>query len=90
MAANDRKKRIMEHLKLTGNLNFKRRSPSSKPETSPTPITPTTPTPPISPNSRKKRIKEHLARSSANFNCFSLSSQQRKQQIQEHVRLSKG
>ncbi len=88
MAANERKNRIMEHLALTGNLNFKRRSPGFKPEASPTPIT--LPTPPISPDSRKKRIKEHLARSSANFNDFSLSSQQRKQQIQEHVRLSKG
>ncbi len=32
MAANERKKRIMEHLALTGNLNFKRRSSGFKPE----------------------------------------------------------
>ncbi len=88
MAASDRKNRIMEHLTLTGNLNFKRRSPGFKPEASTTPITP--PTLPITPDSRKKRIKEHLARSSANFKDFSLSSQQRKKQVQEHVRLSKG
>ena len=86
--ASERKKRIMEHLTLTGNLNFKRRSPGFKPEASTTPIIPTTP--PITPDSRKKRIKEHLARSSANFKDFSLSSQQRKKQVQEHVRLSKG
>ena len=88
MAANERKKRIMEHLTLTGNLNFKRRLPGSKPETSTTAITP--PTPPLTPDSRKQRIKEHLARSSGNLNCFSLSLQQRQQQIQEHVRLSRG
>ena len=41
-------------------------------------------------NERPKRIMEHLARSSANFSSFSLSSQQRKKQVQEHVRLSKG
>ncbi len=86
--ASERKKRIMEHLTLTGNLNFKRRSSGFKPEASTTPIIPTTP--PITPDSRKKRIKEHLARSSANFKDFSLSSQQRKKQVQEHVRLSKG
>ena len=88
MAVNERKKRIMEHLTLTGNLNFKRRSPDLKLEASATPTTP--PITPIKPDSRKKRIKEHLARSSANFNCFSLSSQERKQQVQEHVLLSKG
>ena len=88
MAANERKKRIMEHLTLTGNLNFKRRLTGFKLETSANPTT--SPITPITPDSRKKRIKEHLARSSANFNCFSLSSQERKQQVQEHVLLSKG
>jgi hypothetical protein len=88
MTANERKKRIMEHLALTSNLNVERRSPGFKPEASPTPIT--LPTPPITLASRKERIMEHLARSSPNFNCFSLSSEQRKQQIQEHLRLSKG
>ena len=88
MAANERKKRIMEHLALTGNLNFQPRSPGFKPEASTTPITP--PTPPVTPDSRKKSIKEHLARSSANFSSFSLGSQQRQRQILEHVRLSKG
>lgn len=85
MATSDRKKVIMEHLTLTGNLNFKSRSQSFKPE-----ALPIRETIPITPDNRKKRINEHLARSSANFNCFSLSSKGRKQQIQEHVRLSRG
>ena len=82
MTTNDRKKSIMEHLNLTGNISFKSRSTSSKPET--------LPTPPTTPSSRKKSIKEHLARSSANFTDFSLSLKERQQQVQKHVRLSKG
>lgn len=42
---------------------------------------------------RQKRIMEHLARSSGNFinpNPSSLNSEQRKQQIMEHIRLTKG
>ena len=91
MTANERQQRILKHLALTSNLRLKRRSPGSRPETSLTPIAPPTPpTPPLTRSNRKERIREHLARSSPNSNCFSLSSQQRQQQIQEHVRLSKG
>ncbi|WP_250123210.1 hypothetical protein [Chroococcidiopsis sp. CCMEE 29] len=39
---------------------------------------------------RQKRIMEHLARSTGNFIKPSLNSEQRKQQILEHVRLTKG
>ena len=84
MTVNERKKSIMEHLSLTGNLNFKGRSQSYKVEASSIKETIS-----ITPDSRKKSINEHLARSSANFNCFSLSSKERKQQIQQHVRLSR-
>ena len=84
MTVNERRKSIMEHLSLTSNLNFKSRSQSSKLEASPIKQTIS-----ITPDSRKKSINEHLARSSANFNCFSLSSKERKQQIQQHVRLSR-
>ena len=82
MTTDERKKNIMEHLNLTGDISFKSRSTISKAEA--------LPTPPTTPSSRKKSIKEHLARSSANFNDFSLSSKQRKQLVQEHIRLSKG
>jgi hypothetical protein len=86
MATSDRKRLIMEHLSVTGNINFKGYSQGSKAETPPIRVT----TPPITPDNRKKRIKEHLARSTANFNCFSLSSPERQQQIKEHVMLSRG
>lgn len=84
MSTSDRKKLIMEHLSLTSNINFKSRSQSFKPE--PSPIRETIP---ITPQSRKKAIMEHLTRSSGNFNGLSVNSQQRKQKIQEHIRLSK-
>jgi hypothetical protein len=86
MATSDRKRIIMEHLSLTGNINFKGYSQGSKAETSTIRVT----TPPMIPSNRNKRIKEHLARSTANFNCFSLNSPERQQQIKEHVILSRG
>ncbi len=41
---------------------------------------------------RKKRIMEHLARSSGEFirRPTSTTSEERKKQIQDHIRLSKG
>ncbi len=39
---------------------------------------------------RQKRIMEHLARSSGNFISPKLDSLERKQQILEHVRLTRG
>ena len=39
---------------------------------------------------QQKRIMEHLARSTSDFNKVKLNSSERKQQIMEHVRLSKG
>ena len=85
METNNNKNRIMEHLTLTGNLNFKRYSANFKPEASIT-----RETRPKTPESRKKAISEHLARSSANFNGFSLRSPEGKQRVIEHIRLSKG
>ncbi|MBD2771725.1 hypothetical protein [Iningainema tapete] len=39
---------------------------------------------------RQKRIMEHLARSTNNFNNSSVNSSERQQRILEHVRLTKG
>ncbi len=39
---------------------------------------------------KQKRIMEHLARSTSDFSKVKLNSCERKQQIMEHVRLSKG
>ncbi len=39
---------------------------------------------------RQKRIMEHLSRSTFDFAKLSSNSEQRKQQILEHVRLTKG
>lgn len=39
---------------------------------------------------RQKRIMEHLARSTGNFISPRLDSLERKQQILEHIRLTKG
>ncbi len=39
---------------------------------------------------RQKRIMEHLARSTGNFTSPRLDSLERKQQILEHIRLTKG
>jgi hypothetical protein len=39
---------------------------------------------------RQRKIMEHLARSTGKFINTSLYSEERKQQIMEHVRLSKG
>lgn len=85
MKTNSNKNRIMEHLTITGNVNFKRYSGNFKSESSII-----RETQPKTPESRKKGIREHLARSSANFNCFSLRSPEGKQRVIEHIRLSKG
>lgn len=39
---------------------------------------------------RQKRIMEHLARSTGDFNRKTLNSSDRKQQIIEHIRLTRG
>jgi hypothetical protein len=92
MAADDRKKRIMEHLSRSlGGLKFtspkKTREPSAP--SVPPPPPPTTPEPaPIVPKviDRKRRIMEHVNRSSADFGDFSLEEKERKKQILDHIR----
>jgi hypothetical protein len=39
---------------------------------------------------QQKRIMDHLARSTSDFSKVKLNSSERKQQIMDHVRLSKG
>jgi hypothetical protein len=88
MTVSDRQQKIREHLTLTSSLNFKSSSSSFKLEKSRNQST----VPVITPDNRKKTINEHLARSTSkfNFNSLSFNSQQRQQQIKEHIRLSKG
>jgi hypothetical protein len=86
MTVSDRQQKIREHLTLTSSLNFKSSSSSFKLEKSRNQST----VPVITPDNRKKTINEHLARSTSKFNSLSFNSQQRQQQIKEHIRLSKG
>lgn len=86
MTISDRQQKIREHLTLTSSLNFKSSSSSFKLEKSINQFT----IPMITPDNRKKTINEHLARSTSKFNGLSFNSQQRQQQIKEHIRLSKG
>jgi hypothetical protein len=95
MAADDRKRRIMEH--LTKSLDGVK-SISPKKTTEPTtasvpPPPPPKPTPEAVPKAskpkaseRRRKIMDHVARSSVNFGNFSLDEKERKQQIIEHVR----
>jgi hypothetical protein len=96
MAADDRKKRIMEHLALSSD-SMKAIAPkkTSEPAAStPAPPPPPTPTPEITITSapkakasdRKRRIMDHVSRSSKDFGNFSLEEKERKSQIIEHVR----
>jgi hypothetical protein len=97
MAADDRKRRIMEHLAMSSD-RMKFLSPKKSTETpaaSASPPPPPTPTPAPAPvpstaraGDRKKRIMDHVARSSANFGDFSLDEKERKKQILEHLRKS--
>lgn len=101
--SNDRKQRIMQHLGLTSNIEFKRSSPNSessrkaepsvpKPEPTPPPvqIQPPVKIQPTTAENRKQRIMQHLSQSSKNFNLSSLDEEQRKQQVQAHIRKTRG
>ncbi len=98
MAADDRKRRILEHLnrstdgmqyikpkKSTQSTSTPTPTPVPKPEPQPTP-TPV-PTPPKV-SDRKRRILNHVQSSSGDFGDFSLSSDKRKKQIEDHIRKS--
>ncbi|MCJ8279965.1 MAG: hypothetical protein MJK14_08615 [Rivularia sp. ALOHA_DT_140] len=101
--SDDRKKRIMEHLGLTSNIEFKSssknsQSSASKPKPTPTPvrtpppvkIQPSIKTQPTSAENRKQRIMQHLSQSSKNFNPSVVDEQLRKQQVQAHIRKTRG
>ncbi|MDJ0799604.1 MAG: hypothetical protein QNJ51_22785 [Calothrix sp. MO_167.B12] len=94
MSANERSRRILEHLKKTSNVKMKFTSPRlklSEPapvKETPAPPPPPTPTTPKKPENRKKQVMEHLTRSGTNFDLSSASSGRRKQRIQEHIRRS--
>ncbi|MDJ0598150.1 MAG: hypothetical protein QNJ37_04840 [Crocosphaera sp.] len=91
---NDRKKRILEHLKQSTNgtqyISPKKTSeptppPSPKPEPipEPQPVSKTTPK-----DDRKQKIMGHVNRSSENFGSFSLKDDSKKKKIEEHIRKS--
>jgi hypothetical protein len=90
MAADERKKSIMEHLaRSSGNFNFqvKRSTQRFQP---PTPVAPPVPEEQkISPDSRKKGIMEHLSRSTGNYSNFSVDTSQRKQKVMNHIRITR-
>jgi hypothetical protein len=97
MTKSDRQKRILEHLNRSSELNLISSPKTVKPSTSEITLIPevkesTSETPLISEITpqpeRKKDIMTHLNRSSANFASFSLSSEPRKKQIQNHLRKS--
>jgi hypothetical protein len=95
MATDERKRRIMDHLAMSSDAM---KSLSPKKTTEPTasvPPPPVAPAPTPEPVSRqakagdrKKRIMDHVLRSSANFGDFSFEEKERKQQIREHLRKS--
>lgn len=94
MTSSDRKKRILEHINRSSELNLVPSPKTLKSPTSESIAEVASPTPEITPiventpQQRKREIMTHLNRSSANFGSFSLSSEARKKQIQEHIRKS--
>jgi hypothetical protein len=92
MAADDRKKKILDHVNLSaGGIKYT----SSTPENTPTlPKLEKTFTPPPSlpkVENRKKRIMDHLNSSSDDFKSLvNDSDNQKKQQIQAHLKKSLG
>lgn len=101
--SDDRKKRIMEHLNLTGNIQYQRSPrkaqssvskpiPTAPPVKTPPPvkIQPPIKTQPTTVENRKQRIMQHLSQSGTNFNLSSTDAEQRKQKVQAHVRKTTG
>ncbi|MEA5533715.1 hypothetical protein [Crocosphaera sp. XPORK-15E] len=89
MAVDDRKKRILEHLKQsTDGMQYVAPKQTSEPSgtPSPTPIPQPTPTP--LGNDRKQRIMTHVNSSSGDFGKFSLTDDKRKKKIEDHIRKS--
>lgn len=93
MAADDRKKRILEHLaRSSETMKFvslkKKTEPSAPPPESPPPEISSSPPTPPKVESRKRLILDHLSRSGSDVGKFSLGEEKRKKQIQEHIRQS--
>lgn len=94
MAINDRKKRILEHLKQsTDGTSYI--SPKKTSEPTPTPLPTPEPTPEPKPvakptlkEERKRKIMTHVNTSSQNFGSFSLKDDSKKKKIEEHIRKS--
>ncbi|MDJ0658887.1 MAG: hypothetical protein QNJ42_05290 [Crocosphaera sp.] len=91
---NDRKKRILEHLKQSTNgTQYIAPNKTSEPTPPPTPIPEAKPEPkPVSKPSlkgdRKQKIMGHVNRSSESFGSFSLKDDSKKKKIEEHIRKS--
>lgn len=96
MAADDRKRRILAHLKESTNgtqyISPKKTSkPTPTPSPTPSPPPPSQPTPTLkltSENDRKRRIMIHVQSSSGDFGNFSLNDETRKKKIEDHIRKS--
>ncbi len=94
MAINDRKKRILEHLKQsTDGTQYISEQKTSKtvppPVTTPDPTPDPTPVPqPVIKEDRKQKIMSHVNRSSSNFGTFSLKDDSKKKKVEEHIRKS--
>ncbi|WP_035798259.1 hypothetical protein [Crocosphaera chwakensis] len=91
---NDRKKRILEHLKhSTNGTQYISPKKTSKPTPTPSPIPEPTPEPkpvlkPTLKQERKQKIMAHVNTSSQNFGSFSLEDHNKKKKIEEHIRKS--
>lgn len=80
MAANEQKRSIMEHLaRSSSDLNFDRLPQNYEPAKQSS-----------LPDDKKKRIQDHLNRSKGQFGASNLSTDQRKQRVMEHLRVTKG
>ena len=105
MKVDERRKQIIEHLSRSTNnelfLSPKKKinppvakieSNAPVPATSPTPEpdTPVQPPRALKAKTRKQRIMDHVSRTSKELSNFALDSEQRKQQIQKHLRITKG
>lgn len=89
---NDRKKRILEHLKQsTDGTQYISPKKASTPEPVSTPEPKPEPKPVVKPNfkqERKQKIMNHVNTSSQNFGSFSLKDDSKKKKIEEHIRKS--
>ncbi|MEA5511498.1 hypothetical protein VB715_17130 [Crocosphaera sp. UHCC 0190] len=89
MAVDDRKKRILEHLKQsTDGMQYVPPKPTSEPPPTPSPTPIPQPTPTPLGDDRKRRIMNHVNSSSGDFGDFSLTDKNQKKKIENHIRKS--